>query len=122
MTAPTLTLRQVGRGEASLGGGGSRGGAAGIGIDQVRHRWRARPLLNRGHVADHVHHRLREDVAAALSLREGIAVALCPASNSRRGRWIWPTVRPQQDLAVVAPEAVRLDDDDGDRAATTVTY
>jgi hypothetical protein len=63
-----------------------------------------------------------KDVAAALSLREDIAVTLSPASSSRHGRWIWPTVRPLKDLAVVAPQAVRLDDDDGDHAATTVTY
>jgi hypothetical protein len=31
-------------------------------------------------------------------------------------------VRPLQDLMVVALQAVRLDNDDGDLAATTVTY
>jgi hypothetical protein len=31
-------------------------------------------------------------------------------------------MRPLQDLAVVAIQAVRLDDDDGDLATTTITY
>jgi hypothetical protein len=119
---PTLPLRRAGQRESTLGGRGSRGGAVGIGIDQDRHGWHARPLLNRGLAADPVHHCLREDVAVALSLREDIAVALSPVSSLGRDRWIWPTVRSLHDLTVVAIQAVRLDDDDGDLATTTIAY
>jgi hypothetical protein len=73
-----------------------------IEIDQGRHRWRARPLLSRGCAADPVYHRLCEDVTTALSLREDITVALSPALSSGRGHWIMLTVRPLQDLMVVA--------------------
>jgi hypothetical protein len=94
----------------------------GIGIDRARQGWCARPLLTRGRVSDPVYHRLRDDVTAALSLREDIDVALSPVSSSSRGRWIWLTMRPLHDLAVVTPPVVGLDDDDGDHVATTVIY